>query len=162
METTLVYISVAFFIGFVLFAYFRYGMTRSISAIYYEIIDDDKISYKLREWIFPLFLFSISVPIIIATWGYSMMTIAGMLIIFTGLAADARDNDITERNHIIGATGGMIAAVIQLFVWQFYVLVGITVLASGLLYWKKPTSHTHYIEDINFAIVAIGILIYFS
>jgi hypothetical protein len=130
-------------------------MTFSISATYYELRDDGK------EWLFPLVMIAFTTPIVLLAWNHSAISIAGILIIMSGLTGDARDNEITERNHWIGATGGMFFAGLQMLLWQYHILWTAMIVISGTLWTIKPKNHTYWIEVIVYILTVIGITIKF-
>lgn len=156
MQIILLLLSAGIFVGFLIWARIKYGMTFSISAIYYKLRDDDK------EWVFPAVMIGFTAPIILLTWGHSAMSIAGVLIIMSGLTGNARDNKITERNHWIGATSGMFFAGLQLFLWGFYGLVALMAIQTALFWILKPKNHTYFLEFVNAALTMIAINAYFS
>ncbi len=153
-------------VTFLTISRFRYGMTRSWSAIYYRLKDDN--IEELFFWI----MTGISIPLIIASglavdslqdiWGTISMSVAGTMIIFSALAGDARNNDITERNHVIGATGGMRMAGIGFALWGIWWIVLAMIIGSSVMFVKKFKNHTYYIELYVYILTLIGFLCKFG
>lgn len=163
MQNTLIIFAATVMAVFLITSYVKYELTRSISAIYYKLP-------KNKKWIFTAVLITFAVPLIVAMnykvagspdmvndISLSLVMAGATFIIFTGLAANARDNEITERNHVIGATGGMILTGIGLFFQPGGWLVVAVAGASLILYFTKPANHTYWIELLNI-IIALYIL----
>jgi len=163
---TFVILSIISTIIFLIGSGIKYGMTRSWSAIYYKLKDDE------IEELFLIAMILISLPLIIAAglvtesvqdiWGTIALAISGTMIIFSGLAADARNNEITERNHVLGATGGMIMAGLGSLLWGLWIPVLFMLIGSSVMFIIKFRDHTHYIESYVYIWTIIMFLIKFG
>ncbi len=143
-----------------------FGMTRSWSAIYYRLEDVGK-----EHW-FVWIMAGVSLPLMAAStlvvestldmYGAIVMNIGGTAIIFSGLAGDSRATEIVERNHVIGATGGMILAGASMWLFGLYEITLLMGVGCLIMYEMQFKNHTHYIESYVEALVVVGFLIKFG
>ncbi len=164
VENLLVYLSALVLTSLLIYSRLVYGMTRSISAIYYKLKQNQK-------WIFTATLCGLALPLVAsaaisaiqagtanAVWSSVLIAMSGTAICFTGFAGDARSDEIIEKVHVIGATGGMFLAGAGLLFTSAWFLVVPMALISGFLYWKKVKNHTYWIELNCFTWVLIGLI----
>ena len=167
MEKYFILWQLIWFIGFLSFIIKRYGIQDSISDSF-RAMEKEYGEGSLKPYLFWLFLINISWPIwAIFLNGWAFFSMAGIVVV--GAAATYWKDKLTERAHVVGATGGIALAFIALgfsykkIVWliplAFYALpiYGITVLILKL---KKVKNFTWWIETVAFIyIVALEILI---
>jgi len=143
-------LSFIIFTSYVIGITVKFGWLRSVSISWY---------YIKNKWIFTLALWTFSVLLAIA--GDTMLTfLSAVAICFTGAAADAKNLKMTERVHIVGATGGIIlgmaALIIDFRLWYFVLPQLIfTILAMKC----NMKNHTFWIEIVAYYLIWIGILI---
>lgn len=154
MDKILILISFIIFTLYWTVGLYFWGIPSSISATYYKIKGRKN---RLIFYVLTQVLFS---GLLIFTFLSHFLTMAGTFIIFSALAADTRNNDITERNHVIGATGGIIfgmVAMIQFGLWWIpLIMIAFTVPA---MYFKLK-NHTFWIEILAYYLIILGLLLY--
>ena len=143
------------------------GIQPSISKTFY------KLEYPV---IFRLFIFGVSVPILLFAANLSTgLMIAGSLITWVGFAPKTKGEDykVERRNHFIGATTGIIAGFITFgvefvnwsnylrdeFFWAIvlFVLSAIVILPIGPKRGVK--NHITWVEVFAFNIIILTLII---
>lgn len=163
---TLVILSALVTAIFLTVSYMRYGMTRSFSAIYFELEKEGKAKWFV--WIMigialPLMIASVLVAENMMGWiGAIVMNIGGTMIIFSGLAGDTKEHRIIRRNHIYGATGGMTLAGIAMALFGPWWLMIVMAIGCYIMYKLQFSNHTYFIELYVNILVIIGFLIKFE
>jgi hypothetical protein len=172
MKMFLLMIGPAIFAAYCIYAFVTVGMKSSISDTYFHV---------KYPFFFRMFLWGISLPIIIYSIGfsYSIMT-AGALIARVGFAAGSKQYEDKENgNHVIGATGGIVVALLGFIIehgwknwlhissWNEFNYGAIAMLLAAFIILpvkgvKKPVRyHTTFIEIFEYAIVVVVMAINF-
>jgi len=142
--------SVAIFFGYLSYAYSKFGITRSISKTYYTLQKKNKQLFQAA---------TISYGITLGLAGGHLLTyIAGALVALVGFAPDSKDSETEEKVHIVGATGGIVAAMIAMihFGYWYLPIIQAAFTAPAMKWsWKN---HTYWIEVLAFVLTAGGIL----
>jgi hypothetical protein len=139
------------------------GVKKSISDTFFDI---------KHPILFRLFIWGISVPLIIYSTNYSTgLFIAGLLIMAVGFAAGFKGDGhkVESRNHVIGATGGILAAYsgfgIEFVCWKsfymdlyFWAIVAFIV-PTIIMMVRQTKNHTTWIEVIAYNIVILTLII---
>jgi hypothetical protein len=107
MTNILIIISSLVFYSYVIFIWNKYGAQKSISQSFYCL------QSKYR-WLFTLFVFSFTVPLIFLTDDKVLMPVAIWLVALVGAASNFTGSIITKYIHMIGAIGGILLANISL------------------------------------------------
>jgi hypothetical protein len=154
-------ISALVLISFLVYSYWKFKMTRSISAIYYELKEENR-------WMYTGAMIGLAIPLIIgitsytannltpdSIWAVMFLSVGGIFIVFTGLAADSRSDRNVEMLHIIGATGGMLFGGIGLLFLPVWYWVLPQLILSMLFYFNivKIKNKTYWIEVVNFVCI---------
>ena len=142
--------SVVSFWGYAVWYFISHGVPRSWSQTFYNLekfYNKKGIGYvyTLALWISMFAL----LPVVMNTNPIMFLPIA--MISFVGAAMDSKLSDMSEKVHVIGASGGIAATIILL--WLSYGLWWValpTALAVGLMMWKKtkPKNNTTWIETL--------------
>lgn len=132
---------ILFFIPLIVFR-IRYGQTRSVSAIFYELPEENrKLIWVLWQWSFSIAMF-LAIPSSL-TFG------AAGFICFSAAAGDTKSSEITEKVHIGGAFGGIALAmgeIIRAKTIEAFIIVGLYVVMVLYGHLKSVKNHTYWVE----------------
>lgn len=130
----------------------RFGLTRSISATFYEFKGNLRYLYTAYMWLF-------SIPMVIA--GETGLLFAAMAgIAFTGTAADVKRSEATERIHVGGTIASITAGLLSVWLDFGMLWLAITGAVGCLAMWVSQfRNHTYWIEVWAYAVVWIAIWI---
>jgi hypothetical protein len=133
------------YIGYIVL---RYGVTSSISSSIHKL--ETSVKKSLYSW----FIFGVALPMMLIS-NNTMGFLAGAFLMLDFAAVSGGDK-LQGAIHMIGANVGMLLGVAMLgFVLHLWVLVGVIVVAVGLIYFLKAKHGTWWIEIA----VLIGVLI---
>jgi len=152
MKLIALFLSFAVFTGYVAYITIRFGWLRSISISWYHLKAGERWKFTIALWLF-------AIPIAIAgDTALSFLAAAG--ICFCGAAGDAKNDQVTERVHVIGATGGIILGIAALILdfGLWYLALPYIVFAYYMIR-KQVKNHTFWIEVSAFYLIWAGILI---
>lgn len=162
----------------VFWAYFYYstktvGVKSSISATFFHI---------KHPVLFRLFIIGISVPLMIYAFNKTTgIMVSASLILWIAFAAGSKDyenDEIENRNHVIGATGGILAAYVSFSIeyvtWSifykelfFWSIIAFLISALIILPVKRikiiregVKNHTTWIEVFAYNIIILTLLAY--
>lgn len=127
---TLFIVTLITFHAYLVFIYLKYGTIFSISNSYYALPKGANSLFTLYTW-----LYSIPLTIIgLDLFGTHLMFFAGMAIAFVGAAANFRQNELTNKVHVIGAGAGVVAANLSLiFDFKMLILSLVSLSIAGLV-----------------------------
>lgn len=155
MELNLLIFVVLSFIGYLSFIVNRYGVLPSISDSYYEM----KKNKFYGGALFTLFVWSLSIPIIIIG-STPLMFFAGAFLAFVGAAAAFEDLEMTKRVHTIGAVGGIGFGFLSMVLdFQLNEITYFMLLASLILYLLKIKNLIWWVEVLAFVLIILGLFI---
>jgi len=149
---------------YLLYVYFKYGMTKSISATYKHVKGLE------RPW-FSFTLLSIAIPVMIVgieavpdNLPEVLFFIAGSLLCLVGASPKFWSGKMELTAHLIGSYGsiglGMIACLVYFFNAPtiFYIgIYGLFVLSQFFVKWMRLPNHVYWVE-VGAIIVIIFIL----
>jgi hypothetical protein len=139
--------SAAIFVIYLVTVYLLYGMTKSVSATYYEL------RYK---WVFTMVLWGFSIPLIIAA-SQPLIFLSGAAICFTG-AAPGVDEKMERNWHIGSSVAGIIIGLLALWIhYGYWEPVAIQLAFTVPAKIGKMKHHTYWIEVLAFALVWISV-----
>lgn len=150
-----IYISIFFFLGWLLYILIRYGIQPSISDSYYRLTTANQWLFTISTWgyVIPLSIAGAQV----ATDGtYLIMILATFLLCMVGVFPDFR---IARSYHQIGAEGGILMAFIWILTTSLWFISLPSILGIFLLYKRKPKNHTWWIECIAYCTLLVAVLI---
>lgn len=155
----LIVISLIIFIAGITAALVRYGMTRSISAIYNELEEDS----KAKGWWFIAWQWGFIAPILIVSTTLSdpvnyIFFAAAILIMMSAYLGDTEEHEIIMNGHVGGAVGGIGLAAIGILFTPFWWLSLIGSVATLYMIKNPIKNHTHYIEDMWYFFVIFVII----
>jgi hypothetical protein len=141
--------SLIVFTTYLVWIYSKYGILKSVSDSYYHI---------KHKYVFTLVMWSVAIPMAIVGMDLNgdtpLMFFAGSGIAFVGAASAFKDDKITERSHIVGATAGIVLGFVSLWVdfhlWHVCLFMLAFTLFAVLF---KIKNHTWWIEIEAFAII---------
>lgn len=148
---TFLIITAIIFLGYIVTVTCLFGWLPSISESFYEII---KVNPNLH-WIFSLFLWTISILMMIAG-GTNLMFLAGFFIMFVGVFPYFNE---TRWQHyfsaLLGIGLGMASLWIDFHLWYLvllFIFIGLFLIVSKVknLYW--------WIEIAAFGIIIYGLM----
>lgn len=160
--------NIAFWL-YCIYAWKTVGVKSSISDTYFHI---------KHPVLFRLFIFGVSVPLMLYSYNDNTgLLIAASLISWVGIAAGSRDHEndkIENRNHVIGATGGILAAYVSfgiefvewalfykdLFFWAIVAFLISAFIIMPVGKKKGVKNHTTYIEIAAYYIIIITLMIH--
>lgn len=146
--------SISVFLSYTLYIYFKFGVLKSISDSFYHI--------PHKAW-FTFFQWGLSLPLIIVA-STPLMFFAGSFMFFVGAAPGFMDDEMEERVHVVGATGGISLATISMWLdfhmWPLsFLMVGFTIWCTTKLNDKFPKlhvkNHTWWIEVLAYALIIL-------
>ncbi len=143
MEITLPTIAAIIFISGLIAAQLRYGQTRSISALFDELEEDE----KARSWWFIAWQAAFVLPVALTLQSY-FFAAAAMAIIASALSGDTEEHRIIMRNHTATAVLGMVLGmlgIIEIGHPAYAVLGGVLV---GLIYLVRLKNRTYWAETL--------------
>ena len=149
-------IQAVIFLSFVIYIALTYGVLRSISHSWYELLPIKK------QWIFQVFLASIG--ILMFFHGNIWFYLSGVGLLITSICPQfERRHSLEASLHVIGATGAVISALIGLWVSSglWYMLVIPLALALPFRYIKKINvkNKDWWIEILAFVSILTGLVI---
>lgn len=157
MEINLILLLISFFIftGFLVIARIKFGMTKTISDIYYEIPEK-------KRWIFTIIFTAFSLPLmIVGETGLMFFAGSGAILVGTAPAfkSKKKENNMESKVHVIGAVICIFLGAISL--WLDFNLLYLTsiIAASLLLTLFKVKNHTYYVEALAYYVIWYGLLI---
>jgi hypothetical protein len=165
MIVTFLSLAFLFFNGFLIYTYKKYGITKSISATF------DKLEREGKQWTFQTSQFGFCAFIFIAAtialandyigWQAMFIPLAAMAITFSSLAADTEEDELVMRNHVYGATGGIIFAAIFMATsgWISFCLAAIGGLVTFYMDEKEVKNRTYWIEWMWFHLFLIDLIL---
>jgi hypothetical protein len=167
MITACVFLGFALIVfnGFLVYAYRKYGITKSISATF------DKLEKENKQWIFQTVQFGFSACIFIAStigvaeeylgWQSMFLPAAATAIIFSSLAGDTEEDEIVMRNHTYGAIGGiLLGSLFMAFTsWFWFFVAALGGLVSWFMVKEEIENRTYITEVIWFHLVLITLLV---
>lgn len=141
--------SLAVFVIYLVTMYLLHGMTKSVSATYYEL------RYK---WVFTMVLWGFSIPLIIAA-AEPLIFLAGAAICFVG-AAPGVEKKMERRWHVRSSYIGIIVGLVALWVhYGFWEPMAIQAAFTIPAKFGKLKNHTYWIEVLAFALVWISVFL---
>lgn len=142
-------LSFIIFTSYVIGITVKFGWLKSVSISWY---------YIKNKWIFTLALWGFSILLAIA--GQTLLTfLATAAICFAGAAADAKNDVLTDKVHVIGATSGIILGMAALLDFGLWYLIIPQIIFTVLAMKFNMKNHTFWIELLAYYLMWIGILI---
>ena len=128
---TLILTSLITFAGGITAALLRYGMTRSISAIYDELEKDP----KAKGWWFTVWQWAFCLPLMIVAIHAGgieshLFSFAALLIMFSAYLGDTDEHEIIMNGHVGAAVSGIILAAMAMLFTPYWFLAAILVLVT--------------------------------
>jgi hypothetical protein len=155
-------ISFLIFNGYLVYAYKKWGITRSISATF------DLLEEEGKELIFQIVQIGFSLTLVAAaifstidgelSWQGIILGMAATSIICSSLAGDTEEHKKIMRNHVYEAAGGIILAALYMLLSGFWWLIAPGILATAYVMKKPITNHTYWIEVMWFHLTLISLL----
>ncbi len=137
------------FIIYLVYVRVKYGMTKSISATYYELNN---------KWLFTITLWLFVMPFIIVG-GKGLIFLAGASIAFVAAAPRVGDKyQISKWVHLIGSYLGIASGVVAM--WVYYGLWWIPViqlLFTLLAHFEELRHRTYWIEAVAIGLISYGL-----
>lgn len=139
--------ALAQFIIYLVYVRVKYGMTKSISATYYEI---------KNKWLFTITLWFFAIPLIIVG-GKGLIFLAGASIGFVAAAPRVGEKyKMSEIVHIVGSYLGIASGVIAMGIYYGLWWIPVTQLLFTLLaHYEELRHRTYWIEAL-----AVGLTVY--
>lgn len=148
----LLLVSFSIFVGYLIYVYATVGILKSVSDSFYRV---------KQPIFFILTMFLMPIPMMIVG-STPLMFFAGAFICFVGAAPGLVRNDMEERVHVIGATGGILLGMasiwIDLHMWYLSVAMAVFTLYSCSK-WNRIRNHTFWIEVIAFMLMIVALFI---
>jgi hypothetical protein len=152
-------ISLVIFQLYFVWIYSTFGIQSSISNSFYVIWKKRPHEPNLRWW-FTGALWGFAFPLaIIGVEIHPLFWLAAVLIMFVGAAPAFKSTRIQNTVHMVGAIGGIGAAMIAFFLLGQYLIFGLTVGAMALVGIKRFPNTTWWVETIAFVGTWFGLLI---
>lgn len=147
---SLLFVSIGSTILFLVYSIFKFGLTKSISVIYYYF-------KGFKRYLYTYYMIGYALPLMLAANNF-WLYVAGSLIMVTGVAADTRADETTSWVH----TRSVIVAIVigfayTMFGYGLFWVSLIGAISCLALYYFKPKYHTYIIEIIAIAVVYIGV-----
>lgn len=154
-QLALLAISAATFFGYLFYTTItkKLGISRSISRTYYQLKKKNRWIFQVATWVY-----AITLGLAGGSWPFY---IAAGLVSLVGFAPNVKKSKFQERMHVIGATGGIVAAMAALLITSNYSLWYLPVIqvAFSLPAMKASLKfHTYWIEVLAYILTAGGIL----
>ena len=159
-KLVLVAIQLVSYILYYIYTKRNFGIQESISDVFRR--SQEKFGTdSVVPWFFSYgFMLGIGVPLhLIILSGWSFFTMVGLILATT--AGQFWRDDITERAHIIGATGGIVLAFVALG-FRMWLISSIFFIIYLLLLWllRPIRNYTWWIESAALFIVMVLEIIY--
>ena len=147
-------LSMAIFMAYNTFIFFRYGQQRSISDSWYRLTTGDKWMFCIATWGYVLPLFMIVFTNDCPDWQRYIFFVATVLLIMVGIFPDFKVK--TEKPwHTIGAEGGILMAMLWgLFAGLWFIPIPFF-LFTWLMVKNKIRNHTYWIEIVAYFSVVL-------
>jgi len=147
-------ISLLSFVGYLAFIWIKFGVQKSISDSYYNLLEMKPKMPALFTLTFWAFAFPL---LIVAVELHPLFFLAISLILFTGTAPMFKEGGMTLTVHMVGAIGGIFTAVVAFFlagmwIWALAMLIGM-----GLISLAKVNNKTWWVETHAFIVAWAGI-----
>lgn len=153
-------ISFVVFLVYFLWVYFNYGIQSSISNSFYIVWKQHPDNPNKRWW-FTAALWGFSFPLaVIGVEAHPLFFLAAALIIFVGAAPAFKSTRTQNLVHMVGAIGGISAAIVAFaLLGQILTvgIIGIPIIAVSSIQVKNTT---WWVETIAFIGTWIGLLAY--
>ena len=165
MVIKLLIISEVLFLTGLIVGYLRYGLTRSISALYDKLEEDP----DTKGWWFTAWQIAFCLPLIVSViiltiqgniiWQGIILGMAATFIIFSAIAGDTEEHEVVMRVHVVGATGGIFLGAVFMASIQILGLIVAILAGIGTYYMiRKPVkNHTYWIEVKWYHLVTVSI-----
>lgn len=152
----LIGIQTAIFFAYLRTVYSYFGILPSISDSWYELKAKQEGSQKN----FTFFLWAIAIPLMVTggLTGNVFYFISGACLCFTGATGAFRER-ITREVHYTGACGGMLSALVGLWVDGLHAFPILAATAAYALYRFKAKNKIWWIEVIVFGFTVTGLFI---
>ena len=166
MNTILIIIMLVGFFGYLAYVWIKYGIRDSVSATWYDLKDPEKILFTLMCWsiAFPFLIFAGIQIEHTHSIGMILAFLGGVGIVFTGAAPNYRfkvGSSKTEYHvHTIGSMGGIIAAIVSLWVaFGLWWLTAAMAAFYGLTYVIKIKNATTWVEVAAAVAIIISMIV---
>lgn len=148
----LLLVSLLIFVGYVIYVWKTVGVLSSISDSVYRI--------KHPEY-FILTMMIMPIPLMIVA-STPLMFFAGAFICFVGAAPCISREEMEEKVHVVGATGGIAIATVSFWIdfhfWYLSIAMALFVIYACSKF-NKIRNHTWWIEIVAFMLI-ITVLFY--
>jgi len=144
--------SFSIFVGYLIYVYCTVGVLKSVSDSFYRV---------KQPVFFILTMFLMPIPLMVVG-STPLMFFAGAFICFVGAAPGLIRDDMEERVHVIGATGGIILGTASIWIdlHMWYLSVGMLLFAVySCSKWNKIHNHTWWLEIVAFMLMIIALFI---
>jgi len=130
----------------------KYGVLSSISESFYALPES-------KGYLFTLFIWGVSLPIMLLANISALFFLAGCLLMFVGAANSYRDEGgYASKIHGAGATGGIVMALLALVWVKIYWPIILATIASVWIKRSKIKNITWWVEIACFACIELGII----
>ncbi len=147
---------------YLIYVYWRHGMTKSISETYRKLIGWERPLFTITMWAVAIPIMIVGIESVPNNWPEVLFFLAGFGICLVGASPAFWTNKMELTAHLIGSYGGigmgMIACVLYLFSPLTVILVSLytAFAASQMLTTKlRIKHHIYWIEVVALLVICI-------